>query len=157
MLGCVAVGAWALIFLQLRFVSILSLGGGVWLVGIVARAIITSVKRVSAEGLERGDGHRFKWADLMEVKDVVHRGNTGSAVWETKLRFKDGRSARLSRTYIGNYYELRSYVSSITRAASRGINDYFHLKQVYINTQGGNIVDNLKSKKQSPPVEDCSC
>ena len=114
---CVAVGAWALTDPLGRSVAIFCFGFFALIVGLGARAIIISVKRVSAEGLERGDGRRFKWADLKEVKDFGYRGH---GVRETKLRFKEGRSALLSRTYLSNYDQLRSYVDSMTHARGGG-------------------------------------
>jgi hypothetical protein len=86
-LVCVAVGAWAINDSQGRYLGLICFGLCALIVGVVARAFVISVKRVSAEGLERGDGRRFKWADLKEVNDLAY---TGRGLHETKLRFKEG-------------------------------------------------------------------
>ena len=79
------------------------------------RAHVRSVKYFSGEGLVRNDGRSFAWADLGRVVDRVRLNRvTGiKYIWRTEIQFKNGDSAWLLPTKIGNFPEVHKLVGGL--------------------------------------------
>lgn len=98
--------------LAVGFAPLVMYGAVAWL---FRRAHVKSVKYFSDEGLVRNDGRVFAWADLGRVVDRVRLNRvTGiKYVWRTEIQFKDGDSAWLLPTKIGNFREVYELVGSL--------------------------------------------
>lgn len=91
--------------------SLMMFGVVVW---IVRRAQKRSVKYLSEEGLVRNDGRSFSWSDLSRVVDkVVIRPPRRKVIWRTEIQFKNGESAWVIPSKVGNYGEVGRLLSSL--------------------------------------------
>ncbi len=80
---------------------------------LVRRGHARSVRYFSDEGLVRNDGRSFAWADLSRVVDQVRITSLAhgtKAVWRTEIQFRNGESAWLIPTKVGNYPEVSEFV-----------------------------------------------
>ena len=80
---------------------------------LVRRGHARSVRYFSDEGLVRNDGRSFAWADLSRVVDqirITSLAHGTKAVWRTEIQFRNGESAWLIPTKVGNYPEVRELV-----------------------------------------------
>ena len=83
---------------------------------LVRRGHARSVRYFSDEGLVRNDGRSFAWADLSRVVDqirITSLAHGTKAVWRTEIQFRDGESAWLIPTKVGNYPEVSAFVSRL--------------------------------------------
>ena len=72
-----------------------------------------SVRYFSDEGLVRNDGRSFAWSDLSRVVDqirITSPAHGTKAVWRTEIQFRNGESAWLIPTKVGNYPEVSEFV-----------------------------------------------
>jgi heme A synthase len=72
-----------------------------------------SVRYFSDDGLVRNDGRSFAWADLSRVVNQVRTTSLAhgtKAVWRTEIQFRNGESAWLIPTKVGNYPEVSEFV-----------------------------------------------
>ena len=80
---------------------------------LVRRGHSRSVRYFSDEGLVRNDGRSFAWADLSRVVDqirITSLAHGTKAVWRTEIHFRNGESAWLIPTKVGNYPEVSEFV-----------------------------------------------
>jgi len=80
---------------------------------LVRRGHARSVRYFSEEGLVRNDGRSFAWADLRRVVNqirITSLAHGTKAVWRTEIQFRDGDSAWLIPTKVGNYPEVSEFV-----------------------------------------------
>jgi hypothetical protein len=91
---------------------LITYGAVAWL---FRRGHVKSVKYFSDEGLVRNDGKRFAWTDLSRVVDRIrlNRVTNFKGVWRTEIHFKNGESAWLLPTKIGNFPEVYELVRSL--------------------------------------------
>jgi hypothetical protein len=85
-------------------------GAVMWL---VRRGHAMSVRYFTDEGLVRNDGRSFAWVDLSRVVDqirITSLAHGTKAVWRTEIQFRNGESAWLIPTKVGNYPEVREFV-----------------------------------------------
>lgn len=83
---------------------------------LVRRGHAKSVKYFSDEGLVRNDGRSFAWADLSRVVDqirITSLAHGTKAVWRTEIQFRNGESAWLIPTKVGNYPEVSEFVRGL--------------------------------------------
>lgn len=98
--------------LAVGFAPLAAYGAVVWL---FRRAHVRSVKYFSGEGLVRNDGRSFAWADLGRVVDRIRLNRVTGVkyIWRTEIEFKNGDSAWLLPTKIGNFREVYELVGSL--------------------------------------------
>lgn len=98
--------------LAVGFAPLAAYGAVVWL---FRRAHVRSVKYFSDGGLVRNDGRSFAWAELSRVVNRIRLNRvTGiKYVWRTEIEFKNGDSAWLLPTKIGNFREVYELVGSL--------------------------------------------
>ncbi|MBV9926694.1 MAG: hypothetical protein JOZ96_16870 [Acidobacteria bacterium] len=98
--------------LAVGFAPLAAYGAAAWL---FRRAYVRSVRYFSAEGLVRNDGRSLAWADLGRVVDRVRLNRvTGiKYIWRTEIHFKNGDSAWLLPTKIGNFPEVYELVGGL--------------------------------------------
>ena len=80
---------------------------------LARRGHARSVRYFSDEGLVRNDGRSFAWADLRRVVDqirITSLAHDTKAVWRTEIQFRNGESAWLIPTKVGNYAEVSEFV-----------------------------------------------
>ena len=80
---------------------------------LARRGHARSVRYFSDEGLVRNDGRSFSWADLRRVVDqirITSLAHGTNAVWRTEIQFRNGESAWLIPTKVGNYAEVSEFV-----------------------------------------------
>src|SRR5688572_18215496 len=80
---------------------------------LARRGHARSVRYFSDEGLVRNDGRSFAWADLIRVVDqirITSLAHGTKAVWRTEIRFRNGESAWLIPTKVGNHAEVSEFV-----------------------------------------------
>ena len=80
---------------------------------LVRRGHARSVRYFSDEGLVRNDGRSFAWADLSRVVDqirITSLAHGTKAIWRTEIQFRNGESAWLIPTKVGNYPEVSEFV-----------------------------------------------
>ena len=80
---------------------------------LVRRGHTRSVRYFSDEGLVRNDGRSFAWDDLSRVVDqirITSLAHGTKAVWRTEIQFRNGESAWLIPTKVGNYPEVSEFV-----------------------------------------------
>lgn len=95
--------------LAVGFAPLAAYGAVAWL---FRRAHVKSVKYFSGEGLVRNDGRSFAWADLSRVVDRIRLNRVTGVkfIWRTEIEFKNGDSAWLLPTKIGNFPEVYELV-----------------------------------------------
>jgi len=80
---------------------------------LVRRGHAKSVRYFSDEGLVRNDGRSFAWSDLSRVVNqirITSLAHGTKSVWRTEIQFRDGESAWLIPTKVGNYHEVSEFV-----------------------------------------------
>ena len=80
---------------------------------LVRRGHASSVRYFSDEGLVRNDGRSFAWADLSRVVHqirITSLAHGTKAIWRTEIQFRNGESAWLIPTKVGNYPEVSEFV-----------------------------------------------
>jgi hypothetical protein len=80
---------------------------------LVRRGHAMSVSYFSDEGLVRNDGRSFAWADLSRVVDqtrITSLAHGRKRIWRTEIQFRNGESAWLIPTKVGNYPEVSEFV-----------------------------------------------
>ena len=82
-------------------------------------AISQGVRQVgqifSDEGLVRNDGRAFAWAELGRVVNRIRLNRVTGVkyAWRTEIQFKNGDSAWLLPTKIGNFREVYELVGNL--------------------------------------------
>ena len=74
-----------------------------------------SIRYLTEEGMERGDGRWLPWTELERVVNQIRvRPGTGSkAIWRTEIWFKNGESAWLLPLRVRNFPEVFQLVSTL--------------------------------------------
>jgi hypothetical protein len=83
---------------------------------LVRRGHARSIRYFSEEGLVRNDGRSFAWADLSRVVNqirITSLAHGTKSVWRTEIQFRDGESAWLIPTKVGNYPEVSEFVRGL--------------------------------------------
>ena len=83
---------------------------------LARRGHARSVRYFSDEGLVRNDGRSFAWADLSRVVHQVRITSLAhgtKAVWRTEIQFRNGESAWVIPTKVGNYPEVCEFVRGL--------------------------------------------
>jgi len=85
------------------------------LVALVRKGGSKSVRYLTEEGMERGDGRWLPWTELERVVNQIRvRPGTGSkAIWRTEIWFKNGESAWLLPLRVRNFPEVFQLVSTL--------------------------------------------
>lgn len=98
--------------LAVGFAPLAAYGAVAWL---FRRSYVRSVRYFSDEGLMRNDGRSFAWAELSRVVNRIRLNRvTGiKYIWRTEIEFKDGDSAWLLPTKIGNFPEVSELVGRL--------------------------------------------
>jgi hypothetical protein len=94
-------------------IGLLMLGAFATVMWLVRRGHARSVRYFSDEGLTRNDGRSFAWADLSRVVNqvtITSLAHGTKAVWRTEIQFRNGESAWLIPTKVGNYPEVSEFV-----------------------------------------------
>jgi hypothetical protein len=99
-------------FILVGLAPLATYGAVTWL---FRRAYVKSVRYFSAEGLARNDGRDFAWADLSRVVNRTRLNRTTGItfIWRTEIQFRDGESAWILPTKIGNFTEVYELVRSL--------------------------------------------
>ena len=80
---------------------------------LARRGHARSVRYFTDEGLVRNDGRSFAWAGLSRVVNqirITSLAHGTKAVWRTEIQFRNGESAWLIPTKVGNYAEVSKFV-----------------------------------------------
>ena len=121
------------IFIPLAVLSLISgIGGGFSVVPVALGVLMLatfgfvlwlnrrghgrSVRYFSDEGLERNDGQRLAWAELDRVVHQVRPDPANPAqkkLWRTEIWFRNGQSAWLLPTRVGNRREVSDFVGRL--------------------------------------------
>lgn len=98
--------------LAVGFAPLAVYGAVAWL---FRRAYVRSVKYFSDGGLVRNDGRSFAWAELSRVVNRIRLNRvTGiKYIWRIEIQFKNGDSAWLLPTKIGNFHEVGKLVGNL--------------------------------------------
>ena len=74
-----------------------------------------SIRYLTEEGMERGDGRWLPWTDLERVvrKIRVKPGTNTKAIWRTEIWFKNGESAWLLPLRARNFEEVNELVGTL--------------------------------------------
>jgi hypothetical protein len=94
-------------------IGLLMLGTFAAVMWLARRGYARSVRYFTDEGLVRNDGRSLAWADLNRVVDqirITSLAHGTKAVWRTEIQFRNGESAWLIPTKVGNYPEVREFV-----------------------------------------------
>ena len=85
------------------------------LVALVRKGGSKSVRYLTEEGMERGDGRWLPWTELERVVNQIRvRPGTGSkAIWRTEIWFKNGESAWLLPLRARNFEEVNELVGTL--------------------------------------------
>jgi hypothetical protein len=85
------------------------------LVAIVRRGGSKSVRYLTEEGMERGDGRWLPWTELDRVVQQVRvrPGTNSKAIWRTEIWFKNGESAWILPLRARNFPEVFQLVSTL--------------------------------------------
>jgi hypothetical protein len=85
------------------------------IVWLVLRAYRKSVRAFTDAGLTRNDGRQFAWTELARVVKQMARRNSGGGLflWRCEIQFKNGESAWIIPSKVGNFEEVISYVNSL--------------------------------------------
>lgn len=94
-------------------IGLMMLGMFAAVIWLVRRGHARSVRYFWDEGLVRNDGRSFAWADLSRVVDqirITSLAHGTKAVWRTEIQFRNGESAWLIPTKVGNYPEVSEFL-----------------------------------------------
>jgi len=94
-------------------IGLMMLGTFTAVMWLVRRGHARSVRYFSDEGLVRNDGRSFAWADLSRVVHqirITSPAHGTKAIWRTELQFRNGESAWVIPTKVGNYPEVSEFV-----------------------------------------------
>jgi hypothetical protein len=84
-------------------------------VALVRRGGSRSVRYLTEEGLERGDGRWLPWTELERVVQQirVRPGTSSRAIWRTEIWFRNGESAWLLPLRVRNFPEVDQLVRTL--------------------------------------------
>jgi hypothetical protein len=112
---CLGVGVAQGFSLMPMVIGLLMLAMFGFVLAVVRRGGSKSIRFLTEEGLERGDGRWLAWSDLERVVQQVRvrPGTNSKAIWRTEIWFRNGESAWLIPLRVRNFPEVFQLIGTL--------------------------------------------